>query len=94
MTAQILAPYVLAVLYNAQAEGRLMTLASLVSEIKVRKVDLRSTVTALHQQGYLDAMTMRLSFVGFALGSKYARQGLPDVRLLMTVDKKPATAAA
>lgn len=94
MTPQILAPYVLAILYNAQAEGRLMTLASLVSEIKVRKTDLRRTVTALHEQGYLNAMTMRLSIMGFALGSKYAKQGLPDVRLLVTPDKKAQTAAA
>lgn len=94
MTPKALAPYVLTVLYEAQVEGRMMTLASLVDELKVRKMDIRRTVTALHQQGYLDVLTMRLSFVGFALGAKYKKQGLPDVRLLFQAEKKPASAAA
>jgi hypothetical protein len=55
-------------------------LDTLVETIKVRRADVRRTVTLLHRQGLVDVMTMRLSMLGFALGTMYASQELPPLR--------------
>ena len=53
---------------------------SLVEAIKVRRADVRRAVTALHREGLVDVRTMRLSMMGFALGTMYASQALPPLR--------------
>lgn len=68
MTPQRIAPYILRALAKAQTEGRCMDLETLSREIEVRKVDVRKTVSALHHEGLLDALRLRLSLKGFALG--------------------------
>ncbi len=80
MTPKNLAPYVLRTLARYQLDGRLLTLQTLVDEIGVRRTDLRKTVSALHREGYVDAMRMRLTLRGFALGASLLRQELPPLR--------------
>lgn len=80
MTPQLLAPYVLTALFAAQVEGKSSSLDTLVEAIKVRRSDLRRTVTALHREGLVDVRSMRLTMLGFAMGSRYAGQGLPALR--------------
>lgn len=80
MTPQILAPYVLSALATAQVEGRLSNLETLVDALKVRRADVRKTVSSLHREGLVDVRTMRLSLAGFALGSTYAAEALPPLR--------------
>lgn len=80
MTPRNLAPYVLRTIAQYQLDGRLATLQTLVDEIGVRRADLRKTVTALHREGYVDAMRMRLTMQGFTLGTSLLRQVLPPLR--------------
>ena len=80
MNAQALSAHVLQALALAQTEGRASTLDSLVAELRVRRGDIRRTVTALHREGYLDALRMRLTLRGFALGRSYMGEALPALR--------------
>jgi len=80
MTSRHLAPYVLRTIARHQPDGRLITLQTIVDELGVRRADLRKTVTALHREGYVDALHMRLTLRGFAVGTALARQPLPPIR--------------
>lgn len=80
MNAQDLSAHVLQALALAQTEGRASTLDSLVAELRVRRGDIRRTVSALHQEGYLDALRMRLTLQGFALGRSLMGEALPALR--------------
>ncbi len=75
-----LAAHILRALARAQQRRRPMTLATLVETLGVRKVDLREIVSRLHAQGYLDATTMRLTLVGFAIGASLQGRRLPRLR--------------
>ncbi|APR75316.1 Hypothetical protein A7982_00662 [Minicystis rosea] len=61
-------------------EGRRHDLETLTSELRVRRGDIRTVVSALHREGYLDALRMRLTLTGFALGRSYVGQPLPQLR--------------
>jgi hypothetical protein len=76
MQAKTLAPYVLRFLALNQINSRRTTLETLVDELKVRRADLRQTISALEAEGHLDSLHMRLTLTGFALGV-----GLVDVEL-------------
>jgi DNA-binding IclR family transcriptional regulator len=86
MNAQELAAHVLQALALAQSEGRSSSLATLTDELRVRRGDVRRTITLLHREGYVDALRMRLTLTGFALGRAYLGQTLPPLR-------RPKTAA-
>jgi hypothetical protein len=88
MNTQALSVHVLHALALAQLEGRRHDLETLTSELRVRRGDVRKAVSALHREGYLDALRMRLTLMGFALGRSYAGQVLPELRTA------PAAAAA
>jgi DNA-binding IscR family transcriptional regulator len=89
MTPQHIAPYILRVLAQAQTEGRCMDLETLSREIEVRKVDVRKTVTAMHQEGLLDALRLRLSLKGFALGRSLLAIELAPIRPSAKASKTP-----
>lgn len=57
-----------------------MNLETLAQEIEVRKADVRKTVSALHQQGLVDALRMRLSLQGFVMGRTLMAANLPVIR--------------
>lgn len=80
MNQKTVATYVLRALAQAQIKGRVSTLASLTRDLKVRKVDVRAAVSALHREGYLDALRMRLTLRGFAVGTALLGQQLPELR--------------
>ena len=80
MNANELAPHVLQALARAQSEGRTVSLESLTEELRVRRGDIRRTVTLLHRQGFVDALRMRLTLPGFALGRAYLGEELPPLR--------------
>jgi hypothetical protein len=90
MDAQMIALHVLRALAEAQAEGRRMDLETLVQVLQIRRRDLRTTVSALHRAGLVDALRMRSTIQGFALGVALARAPLPALRSTRTV----STAAA
>jgi DNA-binding IclR family transcriptional regulator len=80
MNAQELAPHVLQALARAQSEGSSSSLATLTDALRVRRGDVRRTITLLHREGYVDALRMRLTLAGFALGRVYLGQTLPPLR--------------
>lgn len=80
MTPNVLAPYVLRLLALAQTKGRPITLLDLSRELGVRKGDVRAAVSALHQAGHVDALRLRLSLSGFALGVALASRPLKPLR--------------
>ena len=80
MNANELSAYVLQALAQAQTEGRSSSLETLTAELRVRRGDIRRTVTLLHRQGFVDALRMRLTLLGFALGRSYVGQVLPPLR--------------
>jgi hypothetical protein len=80
MNKRTVAAYVLRALAEAQIDGRASTLQTLTDAIEVRKTDIRAAVTALHQEGYLDALRMRLTLRGFTVGSALIGEKLPALR--------------
>ncbi len=92
MTPQDIAPYILRALAEAQTEGRAMDLETLSLTIKVRRGDVRKTVSALHQEGLVDALRLRLSLAGFAVGSALLAKELPPIRRTKQVAQKVAAA--
>lgn len=81
MNIRTLSSYVLRALAAAQIEGRTMNLATLVAELNVRRGDVRSAVSALHREGYVNALRMRLTLQGFLLGHALMREELPPLRV-------------
>ena len=90
MDKKIVAATLLQALAIAQREGRVETLETLVERLRVRRRDIRSTLTLLHRQGMLDVLRMRLSLSGFAVGSALIGKTLPALRAA----PRAATAAA
>jgi DNA-binding IclR family transcriptional regulator len=80
MNAQALSAHVLSALARAQIEARPMNLETLTEALRVRKTDIRRTVTVLHRQGYVDALHMRLTLAGFAVGRALLGEALPVLR--------------
>lgn len=88
MNIQALSIHVLAALASAQIEGRRHDLETLTADLRVRRGDVRRAISALHQEGYVDALRTRLTLAGFALGRSYVGQALPELR------RAPAAAVA
>jgi hypothetical protein len=57
-----------------------VTLDTLTKALEVRRTDVRRAVTALHREGYVDAVRMRLTFRGLALGAAFAAAPLRPLR--------------
>jgi Mn-dependent DtxR family transcriptional regulator len=81
-----LAAHVIQTMIAAQKEGDRVTLDGLAEQLRVRRGDVRSTLTRLHQQGLIDVSKMRLTMQGFAIG--LALEGKPLAAL------RPAAAGA
>lgn len=80
MDSKELAPHVLRALFELQSEGALVNLETLIDKLKVRRGDVRRVITALHREGYLDALHMRLTLRGLALGAALAKSELRPLR--------------
>ncbi|HSO00803.1 MAG TPA: hypothetical protein VLS89_21075 [Candidatus Nanopelagicales bacterium] len=80
MDSKDLAPHVLRAIFELQSEGALVNLETLTRALRVRRVDLRRVVTALHREGFVDALHMRLTLRGLALGAAFAKGELRPIR--------------
>ncbi|WP_437942194.1 hypothetical protein [Sorangium sp. So ce341] len=80
MTDKDLVPHLLRTLLSLQSEGKTVTLETLTTALAVRRTDVRRVITALHREGYLDAVRMRLTFRGLALGAAFAAAPLRPLR--------------
>lgn len=80
MNQQTLSAHVLRALAQAQIEGHVSNLETLVEELRVRRTDVRAVLSSLHREGYLDVLRMRLTLAGFALGRAYLGEQLPELR--------------
>lgn len=77
---QTIAPYILCVLATYHENGRVATLQSIVDDVGVRRADVRTTLTALHEQGLVDVLRMKLTLQGFALAMALREVRLPPLR--------------
>ena len=80
MNQRTVSAYVLRALAQAQSEGRSSNLETLIDELKIRRADVRGAISALHREGYLDVLRMRLTLRGFAVGRSLIEQELPALR--------------
>lgn len=80
MTDKDLVPHLLRTLVALQSEGKTVTLETLTTALAVRRTDVRRVITALHREGYLDALRMRLTFRGLALGAAFTAAPLRPLR--------------
>jgi hypothetical protein len=86
----LLASHVLAALARAQEGGRRTSLDDLVTEICARRAEVRAVVSALHREGLFDAIRMRLTLRGFALGRTFAGSELRPLRPRRAADQARA----
>ena len=93
MNIRTLSTHILGALACAQIEGRRSNLETLREELGVRRTDIRTAVSQLHRERMLDALTMRLTLVGFAIGQSLTRSDLPSLRQAMTTEVAPGEAA-
>ena len=77
---KLLAGHLLQTLAIVQTEGETLTLDGLVERVKARRVDVRAVVSMLHTEGYVDAMTLRLTMRGFIVGSSLVGRSLRPLR--------------
>ena len=78
----VLAAHALRSMAFAQRDGRRVDLDALVAELGVRRVDVRGTLSSLHEEGLLDVTRMRLTLTGFATGVALAGEELTPLRAL------------
>lgn len=75
-----IAVHVLRALAVSAEEGRRVDLAAVAAELGVRRADVRSALTALHREGYVDLTRMRPTLAGFAIGAALKGKALVPVR--------------
>jgi DNA-binding GntR family transcriptional regulator len=75
-----IAVLVLRELADAQDRGERLGLDELVSALGVRRGELRTIVSRLHRQGLVDALRMRPTLAGFAIGRTAAGLTLRALR--------------
>lgn len=80
MNLRTLSAHVLRALAESQAEGRPSSLETLTERLQVRRTDIRAALTALHREGHVDVLRMRLTFTGFAIGTALLGQDLEALR--------------
>ncbi len=76
----VLAIHVMAALTSAAREGARLSLEQLAGQLAVRKVDVRRVVSELDRQGFVDALRMRPTLLGFALGAGALGSALEPLR--------------
>ncbi len=81
MNNHALPAHVLQVLVRLHTEGRRATLEMLVEALRVRRGDVRRTLSALHREGFVDVLRMRPTLAGFALGRALEGVELPALRV-------------
>lgn len=67
-----------------------LTVEVLAAELKVRRVDVRRSLSALHKQGLMDVAQMRLTLAGFALGKALEGRQLRSIRIPLARESRAA----
>jgi transcription initiation factor IIE alpha subunit len=80
MNTHALPSHVLLVLVRIHSEGGRATLEMIVEALRVRRGDVRRTLSALHREGFVDVLRMRPTLAGFALGRALQSTELPALR--------------
>lgn len=80
ISREALAEHLIRTIARDHLAGKRSDLDSLSATIAVRREDVRSTLTALHKEGYLDVLRMRLTLAGFALGCSLLDQPVRAIR--------------
>lgn len=62
----------------------------LAVDLKVRRVDVRRALSALHKQGFMDVAQMRLTLAGFALGKALEGRQLRSIRIPQARESRAA----
>ncbi len=62
----------------------------LAADLKVRQVDVRRSLSALHKQGLMDVAQMRLTLAGFALGKALEGRQLRSIRIPLARESRAA----
>lgn len=76
----VLAIHVMRALSRAQRRGRVLCLEDLAREVGARKADVRAVVSALHAEGFVDAVRLRLTLMGLAIAQALRGSAVVDVR--------------
>lgn len=87
--SKAVAAHVLRHLARAQQKGRNMELATLASDIGVRREDVRHVVTSLHEEGHVDAKRMKLTLSGFAIAAAMRECRLADANPARRIPMPP-----
>lgn len=75
-----LAPHVLRFVLEAQIAGEPHDLTMIAEHLKVRRADVRRTLSALHQENLYDCVRGRLTLQGFAVAVAWRNRALPAIR--------------
>lgn len=89
--AEALAIHLLQALTTLHGEGRLVDLDELARTVGARRADVRTTLSRMHREGWIDVLRMRPTMRGFAVGRALAGQRLTPFRAEL-VDGAPSTA--
>lgn len=76
-----LALHVLKTMTTAHKTGARCSLDDLVAALRVRRIDVRRVLSALHEEGMLDVTRMQLTLEGFAVGSALQHSQLAPLRV-------------
>ena len=87
---EALAEHLLRTLACDHLEGRRSDLDTLTAELQVRRADVRSVLSALHREGYVDVLRMKLTLAGFAIGCQLMDVSIGEIR---TTTGRPSIAA-
>jgi hypothetical protein len=90
---QALSAHILRHVAAAQVAGTKsvpLKLEVLAVDLKVRQVDVRSSLSALHKQGLMDVAQMRLTLAGFALGKALEGRQLRSIRIPQARESRAA----
>lgn len=80
ISRQLLAEQLIRTITRDTLAGRRSELDALVKSTGVRRADVRSVLSALHREGYLDVLRMKLTLAGFALGCSLIDAPVPAIR--------------
>jgi Mn-dependent DtxR family transcriptional regulator len=81
MSPRLLALHVLRTLAQAQRAGRRLSFEEVAASLRVRRTDVRASLSRLHREGLVDVPRLRLTLAGFALGRALRDVELPALRV-------------
>lgn len=84
--ADVIAIHLLKTMTTHQREGRMTSLDDLAETLEIRRADVRRVLSALHRQGLVDVMRMRLTIAGFAIGQAVANEELLPLRPVVELE--------